>query len=315
MKECSIIIASYNEADNLVKCLDSIKNIDFPDENYEIIVVDNNSTDNTAEIVAQYSQVIYLKEDTRGASFARNKGIREAKGNILVFLDADTLVTRNWLSRLMDPFKDPSTGAVGGAILPYSKNNMISEYLGISLFCRYPRYGKIKKIKGYPSCNLAVRKELGSDGFDTSVFSTYGEDKDLCYRILEEGHNVIFDPAAAIYHMHPDSLSALLRLFIKSSEGRARFSEKYPYAPDIILLNFHFPLIYTVLFLLSFMFGDIRIPFLIALPALLYLCYGSIISYIRSKKFILSFIIKPVLDILSVYVIYAAYSYYQLKGK
>ena len=126
MKKCSIIIASYNEAENLKNCLNSIENITYPRENYEIIVVDNNSTDNTEETVKRFPKVVYLKEERQGASSARNKGIEHAKGEILVFLDADTTVTENWLASITAPFGDTSTGAVGGAILPFNRNNIIS---------------------------------------------------------------------------------------------------------------------------------------------------------------------------------------------
>ena len=309
MKKCSVIIASYNEAENLDKCLNSLRNIDYPREYFEIIVIDNNSTDNTPEIVRKFPEIIYLREKKQGASFARNKGIDRAKNDILVFLDADTTVVKNWLHQMIEPFNSNNVGAVGGAILPLNETNIFSRYLGFSLFLRYPRYKRKKEIKGFPSCNLAVRKELIGRGFDTDIFSTYGEDKDLCYRVLRKGYRITFQSEAMVHHCHPETLGEVLRLLIKSSAGRAAFSKKYPRAPDIVLLNFHLPLIYAAVLVFSFFYWGSGVFLCILSPALIYLLCSSIISFIRSGDLVLSFFVKPLLDTLSVYVIYVSYHY------
>src|SRR4030042_6014732 len=106
MRKYSIIIASYNDAKNLADCLESLRATDCPREDFETIVVDNNSTDNTRDVVSRYPEVIYLTEDKNGRSFARNKGIRHAKGDILVFLDSDGRVTDGGLRRITEPFRD-----------------------------------------------------------------------------------------------------------------------------------------------------------------------------------------------------------------
>lgn len=315
MNKYSIIIPSYNDAENLDKCLSSIRSLDFPREDFEIIVVDNNSTDNTIELVKKYPEIIYLKEQQQGASFARNKGIKQAKGDIIIFLDSDTVVANGWLKNLVEPFKTENIGAVGGAILPFNENNPISRYLGISLFLRYHRYGGQRDVKGYPSCNLAVRKEIVSKGFDTDFFNTYGEDKDICYQILDRGFRIVFQHYAIVYHKHPTSLYEFFKLLVKSSKGRFDFSKKYPYSPDIIFLNLHTPLIYAITVIISFFFKNLVLfSFLIIVP-LLYFISCAVISYRESKDFILSFFIKPVFDIISVYTIYISYNYFKLINK
>ena len=312
MEKCSIIIASYNEGENLKKCLASLQAIDSHKESFEIIVIDNNSTDNTAEIVKNFPEVVYLQEKRQGAAFARNKGVQHSKSDIVVFLDADTSVTKKWLYHMTESFQNKKIGAIGGAIYPFSKNNIFSRYLGVSLFLRYPRYKERKEIKGYPSCNLAIRKELIAEGFDTSTFTTYGEDKDICWQILRKGYKVIFEPDAIIYHRHPENLSELLKLLVKSSLGRVNFSKKYPYAPDIVLLHFHFLLIYIVfLVFFSFLWG-FKGFLLTVSPLLIYLIYSSILSFIDTKDLLVSFFIKPFLDIFSVCVIYVSYHWHKL---
>jgi len=313
MQKCSVIIASYNEAENLKNCLKSLSETNYPKENYEIIVVDNNSTDNTKDIIALFPEVLYLKEDRRGASCARNKGIASSQHDILVFIDADTVVTPSWLSNLIEPFEDPLTGAAGGAVFPCNKKNIISRYLGISLFMRYHRYGPKREVKGYPSCNLAVRRALVGGGFDTLIFNTYGEDKDLCWRIIEQGYKIVFCPKAILMHKHPENILELFDLFKKSAGARSAFGDKYPASPDALLFNLHLPLLYVVgIILLSLYFGFIGF-FISLLPALIYVISSSIIAFGKSRDAVASFLAKPVLDILSVYIIYFAYHRFRLK--
>ncbi|MDP8299558.1 MAG: glycosyltransferase [Candidatus Tantalella remota] len=314
MEKCSIIIAAYNEADNLKKCLFSLRDVDYSQDLTEIIVVDNDSTDNTASMVKEFPEVLYLKEEKRGASQARNTGIHNSTGDILIFIDTDTTVTQGWLAKVTEPFSDKTVGAVGGAIYPVNSNNIFSKYMGVSLFLRYPRYGKKIRIKGFPSCNLAVRKILAENGFDTQVFSTYGEDKDLCYRIIANGYTVLFSPEAVIYHHHPESFGDLLDLLIKSSAGRAAFAKKYPSAPDIIFLNCHIPFLYSAAVILSLLLGGPTAFMFALVPALIYFAYSSIISLSHTGDVFLSLIVKPFLDIVSIYVIYFSFHYKKLRA-
>lgn len=306
MEKCSVVIAAYNEAENLYRCLTSILNIDSSPAAYEIIVVDNNSTDNTAEIMAGFPGVIYLKEERPGPSSARNRGIAAASGDILVFLDADTTVDKNWLTTLLAPFEDESIGAVGGEIRPMAEGNIISEYLSVSLFMRYHRYGGRRSVKGYPSCNLAVRKSCLDGGFDPDLVR--GQDKDICYRILEENRKIVFQPGAVIYHDHPRSLGGFTELLVKGARARALLKNKHKKQLDAMLLDLHVPPLYIILVLLPLLFRNYGLSLALALPAILFLFVSAVASFRESRKLFLCFFVKPVLDLFSVLVTYAAYT-------
>ena len=314
MMRTSIIIATYNQADKLEKCLKGLEKTSPPSASLEIIVVDNNSQDNTESVVNSFKGVKYLKEERQGSSYARNKGISESTGEVLIFLDADSLPSERWLTNLIAPFEDASIGGVGGAIYPLKERNIISRYLATSLFMRYPRYGKKKDIKGYPSCNLAVRKDCIEGGFDVESFPPlYGEDKDLCYRILKKGKRIVFQPSAIVYHAHAENLKEFFALLTKSSKGRVAFGKKYPYSPDVLLFNFHIPLIYALLIVFSALFAE-RVLFLLILsPAFLFFVYNSIKAFILSRDALTSFLVKPFLDVVSVFWIYLVYTFNKLK--
>ncbi|MBS3072878.1 glycosyltransferase family 2 protein, partial [Candidatus Pacearchaeota archaeon] len=106
----SLIICGYNEEENLDLCIKSCLNLNYDKKSYEIIYVDNNSKDNSIKTAKKYPIKVFL-EKKQGASEARNNGIKESTGEILVFFDADTKITPNYLQRLENSLKNKSFGA------------------------------------------------------------------------------------------------------------------------------------------------------------------------------------------------------------
>lgn len=313
MEKCSIIIASYNEATHLENCLDSLRRLDYPIDSFEVLLVDNNSTDNTPEVASKFPEVTYLKEPSRGPSNARNRGIEHAKYDILVFLDADSVVSPEWLSELLKPFTDTDVGAVGGEIRPLAQDNTISEYLSISLLMRYHRWGGKREINAFPSCNLAVRKKAISGGFDPEHLR--GQDKELCYRILNKGYKIVFQPGAVIYHAHPGTLKALTELFIKGALGRASLGKAYRNKIDILIFKFHVPLVYFIILVFLIFSGNLMLGTVLLCIPIVYIAASSIIAARVSGKIFLSLVVKPVLDVYSILVTYIAYQYFIITGK
>lgn len=122
----SIIVPAYNAQKTIQKCVNSLLNLDFPKEHFEIIIVDNNSTDKTAELVKNYSGVIYINESTQGRSYARNTGAKNAKGNLLAFIDSDVVLDKNWLKHLVENFQRESIGGGQGRVIPINEDGQVS---------------------------------------------------------------------------------------------------------------------------------------------------------------------------------------------
>ncbi len=159
----SIIIPALNEEKNIVKCLGSITNQEYPRKNYEIIVVDGNSNDNTVKVAKKYAKVIIEKR--RGIGLARNRGAKIAKGEVLIFIDADTKVYGKLFEEMEKAFSDSSIVGATAKTVPDKKTvrfmfiiylfnvmTRLSMRLGHTLsftFCTACRKGAFKKIKGF----------------------------------------------------------------------------------------------------------------------------------------------------------------------
>src|SRR3990172_4430269 len=155
----SAIIPAFNEELYIEKCVESLKNQDLDKSLYEIIVVDNGSSDNTYKL-AQQMGVKALKETQRGVSSARNKGAQNASGEILVFPDADCLYPKDWLTRIVNIFKEsPSLDALGGTFVFYDATPFWKKASIVSKSFIYHIAGG----------NMAVRKKAFQQvgGFDT----------------------------------------------------------------------------------------------------------------------------------------------------
>lgn len=180
----SVIIPAYNEEKFLPRTLMSLQNQNFTLP-YEVIVVDNNSDDNTAEIARQYGAKVVF-EAKRGASRATNAGFSIAKGEILARMDADTYVPPDWLMKIWKTFsKDKNTIALGGPTYPM-------ETVWLENFIYYP--GTLAWMyllrffrRGYLFFNIAMRRDIVHriGGYDTNLF--FGEDSEIVLRLKKYG--------------------------------------------------------------------------------------------------------------------------------
>lgn len=185
----SVLVTAYNEEKDLPLCLDSIRSCDYDKEKYEIIVIDNNSTDKTADIAKRYGARV-IKESKQGNTFAVSTGMKEATGEIIAMTDADSIVDRSWLSEIEKLFADSKIAAATGTadILTRSKFfNKISEFF-------YEIFLKFNALLGKPHLtgfNLIVRKSAydAVGGIDERF--TMSPDVDLGLRIKSQG-KVVF---------------------------------------------------------------------------------------------------------------------------
>ncbi len=210
--EISVVMPAYNASRTIRECLEAITSQDFA-QGYEVIVVNDGSTDNTAEIVRGFGNVKLISQENAGPASARNNGAKNAKGSIVVFIDSDCIAQPNFLKEISRPFSDADVSGVQGAYL--CRNKQLMERFGqLEIEQRYERMKKRRFIDFMGSYAAAYGKNvfLEFGGFDESFPVASGEDTDLSFRISSAGHKFVFNPKANVYHFHPDSLRKYLRV-------------------------------------------------------------------------------------------------------
>ena len=183
----SLIIPAHNEEKEIKHCLNSVfKNNDGLFS--EIIVVDNASTDRTAEIAGEFKGVKLVKEERKGTGFARQKGFESARGDILAFVDADTRMPAGWFGKAEKAFReDKKLACLSGPYLYYDlplAEQLLIEFL--TWFVLLPGYFLFGT--GIISGNFVIRRGVleKMGGFDTTI-KFYGDDTDIAQRARQFG--------------------------------------------------------------------------------------------------------------------------------
>ena len=217
----SIIICSYNRASYISDALSSLYTQTAGLNSFETIIVDNNSTDNTAEVFSQWSTLhtegsfTYLTESKQGASFARNTGAAFAKGAWLCFMDDDAVATPNYVENILNHIKTkPDAVGFGGRIIPKyipAEPKWMSYYVSslVGNFDYAPIACAFKKGKYPLESNMIVKKDIydqigGFNGDLPGVVGTLrigGEGKELFYKILALRHTIYYDPSICVHHV------------------------------------------------------------------------------------------------------------------
>lgn len=219
MIRVSVIICTYNRAETLKKTLIRLDCVYVPPEiSIQILVVDNNSSDNTKAVVDEYIlhskfDVRYIFENNQGKSYALNRGINEAKGDIIVFTDDDILVRHDWIKNIKKAFDETGCSCVGGKILlhfekspPDWLGDKMMEQLGLDL-------GDAPLVLKRPfvyGANCAVSKSVfGKYGnFDVSLGpkgDKMHHSEDICFveKLICGGEKVLYSPDIVVEHMIP----------------------------------------------------------------------------------------------------------------
>lgn len=295
----SVIIPAYNADKTISDTLISLKNQSVSPDEYEVIVVDDGSTDKTASLAHLFG-VNCISQSNRGPAAARNHGVRVAIGDIILFTDADCIPDRDWIRQMTLPFRNDQVVGVKGAYRT-RQTEFAARFAQAEFEDRYDLLKKVAAIDMVDTYSAAFRREIFIKiGLFNEAFPVANnEDTELSYRLSAAGYLLEFNPDALVYHRHPDSFAKYLRLKLKRGYWRMVVYRTYPgkafkdtYTPVVIKLQ-------TLAAALSLVviFFSLAFPRLLMVAAVLFLVImisSSVFSLKTFKKDPIIGLISPV---------------------
>jgi len=221
----TVIVPVRNGEQTIQPLLESLQKLDYDRDKVEVIVVDGNSTDNTREIVKKYPVKLII-ENREGLNLARNVGIKHGNGEIIAFTDADCIVPPNWITKIVENFKDPKVSCVGGSAKALD-SDFVSQYADNSIVRLMPFFTKreeLEKVKPFfrhpAGCNMAYRRRVAEEVgyFDENI--QYGFDEvEFADRVCKAGYKMVLDPKVSVWHKHRETLGEFLKQNFQYGKG------------------------------------------------------------------------------------------------
>ncbi len=225
----SVVVCSHNGSRTIGECCAGLKRLKYPD--YEVIVVDDGSTDGTAAIASRYGYRV-ISTPNRGLSHARNTGLEAASGEIIAYIDDDAYPDPHWLAYLVSTFlhtKGRDFAGVGGPNIAPPQDGLIADCVAHAPGGPIHVLLTNRKAEHIPGCNMAFRaaplKAIG--GFDPQ-FHAAGDDVDVCWRLQQAGWSLGFSPAAVVWHHRRNSVWAYWKQQHGYGRAEAKLERKWP---------------------------------------------------------------------------------------
>ena len=225
----SIVIPAFNERENLLRCLASLKAQTYPADRVETLVVDDASTDGTAAAVRQEFPNVRLlvRAVNSGPDDARQEGVQAATGDLVAFTDSDCVAPPDWLENLVRSVHEHSGAVVGGRIL--HRGPFLARVIGVSDFGEFQDHRE-KPVHTIPTCNMGIRREIllrhGFEGRLRMVGDTF-----LSHSLSQHGERLLFDPAITIFHFPGGAWDSFVRRARRYGEGFVQTRTAVPTLP------------------------------------------------------------------------------------
>jgi glycosyltransferase involved in cell wall biosynthesis len=227
LPKVSVIICSFNGGSTVEACLRSLRRLKYPD--YEVVFVDDGSSDDTAAIVQKFSEVRYIYQANQGLSSARNVGLEAATGEIVAYTDSDCEADEHWLYHLALALVRGGHAGVGGPNLIPDEGSWVADCVGVSPGGPTHVMLDDRIAEHVPGCNMAFYRAIArqANGFDAQ-FRKAGDDVDFIWRLQHARYTIGFAPAAQVWHFRRNTVRAYLRQQRGYGEAEALLKFKHP---------------------------------------------------------------------------------------
>jgi glycosyltransferase involved in cell wall biosynthesis len=235
----SIIIPVLNGEKYITACFNAISRLNAPRDSFEVLLIDNGSTDRTLELASGFGAVFKLKNFSFGGksvSAVRNFGVQRSSGSVVAFLDADCLVSPAWLERGLAAFR--SGAAITGCDYKIPED---STWVGRAWSLASGKGSFCGNVDWLPAGNMFIKKAvfLRVGGFDESI--TSDEDCELCYRVRNLGYTIFSDPAVEVVHLGtPQTVSAFFKKELWHGRDVFKLFLSSGRSPKVVLFAFYY---------------------------------------------------------------------------
>ncbi len=223
----SVLVCAHNAADTIEECLESLSLLDYHD--YEIIVINDGSSDATDSLARRHSGVSVIDTDHVGLSAARNLALNHATGTIVAYTDADVRVDPEWLTYLVQPFlRSDAVGSGGPNVVP-DDDPWVAQCVARAPGSPTHILIDDRLAEHVPGCNMAFRRDalVAIGGFNES-FHAAGDDVDVCWRLQATGGRIEFAPAALVWHRHRSTVKAFWRQQVGYGQAETWLMDVHP---------------------------------------------------------------------------------------
>lgn len=265
----SIIVATYNRLDEVRELISSFKGIDFDPKAFEIVIVDDGSTDGTKDYVQSLKTpfaIQYIEQQNQGPGSARNNGMRHAKGTYFIYIDSDCMVPPHYLKEIDQALHQYQWDAFGGPDTFHPSFPPILKAINYSMTSFIGTLGTRGSKKGvgkfYPrSFNMGLRREIFEDIGGMNALR-HGQDMDFTARIYKAGYTVGLIPEAFVYHKRRTNLKKYFKQIFNWGVARVNLAKDHPE----LLKPIHMLPMFLLLFgLLCLMLSPLLAPFALLL--------------------------------------------------
>ena len=260
-RNVSVVVIARNEENDIRKCLQSLKNQDYPRACYEVVLVDNGSTDRTQEIaretMSDFANFRIVENPVPGIAVTRNVGIKAAQHGVVAFIDADCEASTSWLTWLDRAFseetaKDSSVAAIGGPNTAPNETTFFRRAVAVATTNYWGNHGSVQAkildrrtdVDHLPTLNVMYDRQKV---LDIGMFDEYqgniSEDVDLSHRLRGKGYKLLFEPRAGITHKWREDIVGWMKNMEVYGKGRTWLMRKDPshikpqFAAPILLLT------------------------------------------------------------------------------
>jgi glycosyltransferase involved in cell wall biosynthesis len=236
----SVVIPAYNAAHTIGVCLDALERQTAPRSDYEVIVVDDGSSDETCALIERRPGVHLMTQAHAGPAAARNLGVECAAGNVVLFTDADCAPAADWIERMAAPFDDTEIVGAKGAYTT-EQRSIVARFVQLEYEDKYDHMARDKNIDFIDTYAAAYRRDVftANGGFDLSFPSASVEDQEFSFRLARQSFKMVFVRQATVRHLgHAESLRAYWRKKFRIGYWKVLVHKRHP---DKLIQDSHTP--------------------------------------------------------------------------